>query len=161
MGHRCEKRIRTDQGFLSIRKSVDIAVPVERIRSRNDFLGVGQTVAVGVLVKRIGSERNLLSVREPITVRVRKCGIGAMDQDLLPERQSVLVVVRQTIGRVQRIRCMGVLPTIREMVAFAGDAIEILPGAGITLQNVDKVVAATGSIRMAILALDASLKLKL
>ena len=37
------------------------------------------------------------------------------------------------------------LDTIKEMIAFAGDAIQILPGAGITLQNVDKVVAYTGT----------------
>ena len=36
------------------------------------------------------------------------------------------------------------LETIREMIAFAGDAIEILPGAGITLENVSRVVAETG-----------------
>ena len=30
------------------------------------------------------------------------------------------------------------------MIRFAGDAIEILPGAGITLRNVDRVVAETG-----------------
>lgn len=36
------------------------------------------------------------------------------------------------------------LDTIAEMIQFAGDAIEILPGAGITLRNVERVVAATG-----------------
>ena len=36
------------------------------------------------------------------------------------------------------------LDTIAEMIRFAGDAIEILPGAGITLRNVDRVVAETG-----------------
>ena len=36
------------------------------------------------------------------------------------------------------------LDTIREMIGYAQGAIEILPGAGITLRNVRKVVAATG-----------------
>lgn len=36
------------------------------------------------------------------------------------------------------------LDTIAEMVRFAGDAIEILPGAGITLENVARVAEATG-----------------
>ena len=36
------------------------------------------------------------------------------------------------------------LDTIAEMIRFAGDAIEILPGAGITLKNVDRVVKETG-----------------
>lgn len=37
------------------------------------------------------------------------------------------------------------LDTIRQMIAFAGDAIEILPGAGITLENVERVVKETGA----------------
>ncbi|MBR3019799.1 MAG: copper homeostasis protein CutC [Clostridia bacterium] len=36
------------------------------------------------------------------------------------------------------------LDTISEMIQYADGAIEILPGAGITLENVQKVVAATG-----------------
>ncbi|MBQ7655561.1 MAG: copper homeostasis protein CutC [Clostridia bacterium] len=36
------------------------------------------------------------------------------------------------------------LDTIAEMIQYADGAIEILPGAGITLENVQKVVAATG-----------------
>ena len=36
------------------------------------------------------------------------------------------------------------LDTIREMIEYVQGAIEILPGAGITLKNVEKVVAATG-----------------
>lgn len=36
------------------------------------------------------------------------------------------------------------LETIREMRSFAGDAIEILPGAGIRLENVARVLEATG-----------------
>ena len=36
------------------------------------------------------------------------------------------------------------LDTIAEMIRFAGDAIQILPGAGITLKNVSRVVAQTG-----------------
>ncbi|HIU19460.1 MAG TPA: copper homeostasis protein CutC [Candidatus Limiplasma stercoravium] len=36
------------------------------------------------------------------------------------------------------------LETIAQMIRFAGDAIEILPGAGITLQNVRRVAEATG-----------------
>ncbi len=36
------------------------------------------------------------------------------------------------------------LDTIAEMIRFAGDAIELLPGAGITLKNVDRVVKETG-----------------
>ena len=36
------------------------------------------------------------------------------------------------------------LETIAEMIRFAGNAIEILPGAGITLENVERVVSITG-----------------
>lgn len=36
------------------------------------------------------------------------------------------------------------LETIAEMIRFAGDAIEILPGVGITLENVQRVVEITG-----------------
>lgn len=36
------------------------------------------------------------------------------------------------------------LETIAEMIRFAGNAIEILPGAGITLENVERVVDITG-----------------
>ena len=36
------------------------------------------------------------------------------------------------------------LDTIRQMIDYAAGRIEILPGAGITLRNVDRVVAATG-----------------
>ena len=43
-----------------------------------------------------------------------------------------------------RLGVTRVLDTIREMIQFAGNAIEILPGAGITLRNVDRVVKGTG-----------------
>lgn len=36
------------------------------------------------------------------------------------------------------------MDTIKEMVAFAGDAIEILPGAGVTLRNAAKIAEYTG-----------------
>lgn len=36
------------------------------------------------------------------------------------------------------------LETIAEMIRFVGDAIEILPGAGITVENVERVVQLTG-----------------
>ena len=37
------------------------------------------------------------------------------------------------------------LDTIAEMIRFAGDAIEILPGAGVTLKNAARVAEATGA----------------
>jgi len=69
--------------------------------------------------------------------------------DVVPDWKRAL---EQLIGAgVTRVLTSGqqsnvffALETIREMISFAGSAIEILPGAGITLENVDRVVAETG-----------------
>lgn len=44
----------------------------------------------------------------------------------------------------QRSDVFFALDTIREMIEYAGDRLEIMPGAGITLENVERVVAVTG-----------------
>ena len=58
--------------------------------------------------------------------------------------QLIGVGITRVLTSGQRSNAFFALETIREMIAFAGDAIEILPGAGITLENVERVVAATG-----------------
>lgn len=52
---------------------------------------------------------------------------------------------------IDRVLTSGLAPdvfygidTIREMMDFAQGAIQIMPGAGVTLKNVDRIVAATG-----------------
>jgi len=52
---------------------------------------------------------------------------------------------------IDRVLTSGLAPdvfygidTIREMMEFAQGAIQIMPGAGVTLKNVDRIVAATG-----------------
>ena len=58
--------------------------------------------------------------------------------------QLISLGVTRVLTSGQQSNVFFALETIREMITFAGDAIEILPGAGITLENVDRVVAETG-----------------
>ena len=69
--------------------------------------------------------------------------------DVVPDwKRGLDTLIRLGITRVltsgQESDVFFALDTIREMIRFAGDAIEILPGAGITLRNVERVVAETG-----------------
>ena len=69
--------------------------------------------------------------------------------DVTPDwKQALDSLIRLGVTRVltsgQESDVFFALDTIAEMIRFAGNAIEILPGAGITLRNVEKVVAATG-----------------
>jgi len=48
----------------------------------------------------------------------------------------------------QRSDVFFALDTIREMIAYAGDRIEVMPGAGITLENAARVAEATGCTQM-------------
>ena len=69
--------------------------------------------------------------------------------DVVPDwKRGLETLIRLGVTRVltsgQESDVFFALDTIREMIAFAGDAIEILPGAGITLRNVDRVVKETG-----------------
>ena len=69
--------------------------------------------------------------------------------DVTPDWKRALdSLIRLGVTRVltsgQESDVFFALDTIAEMIQFAGDAIEILPGAGITLRNVERVVAATG-----------------
>ena len=69
--------------------------------------------------------------------------------DVVPDwKRGLDTLIRLGVTRVltsgQESDVFFALDTIREMIAFAGDAIEILPGAGITLRNVDRVVKETG-----------------
>ena len=69
--------------------------------------------------------------------------------DVVPDWKRALdSLIRLGVTRVltsgQESDVFFALDTIREMIRFAGDAIEILPGAGITLRNVARVVAETG-----------------
>ena len=69
--------------------------------------------------------------------------------DVVPDwkralEQLISLGVTRVLTSGQQSNVFFALETIREMIAFAGDAIEILPGAGITLENVARVVAETG-----------------
>ena len=69
--------------------------------------------------------------------------------DVVPDwKQALEQLVEAGVTRVltsgQQSNVFFALETIREMIRFAGGAIEILPGAGITLENVSRVVAETG-----------------
>lgn len=69
--------------------------------------------------------------------------------DVTPDwKQALDVLIRLGVTRVltsgQEANVFFALETIAEMIKFAGDAIEILPGAGITLNNVERVVEVTG-----------------
>ena len=69
--------------------------------------------------------------------------------DVVPDwKRGLDTLIRLGVTRVltsgQESDVFFALDTIKEMIAFAGDAIEILPGAGITLRNVDRVVRETG-----------------
>lgn len=69
--------------------------------------------------------------------------------DVTPDwRRALDTLIRLGVTRVltsgQALRAMDGAATIAEMVHFAAGAIEILPGAGITLQNARRLVAETG-----------------
>ena len=69
--------------------------------------------------------------------------------DVVPDwKRGLDTLIRLDVTRVltsgQESDVFFALDTIREMIQFAGNAIEILPGAGITLRNVDRVVKGTG-----------------
>ena len=58
--------------------------------------------------------------------------------------QLISLGVTRVLTSGQQSNVFFALETIREMIAFVDGAIEILPGAGITLENVNRVVAETG-----------------
>ena len=58
--------------------------------------------------------------------------------------QLIALGVTRVLTSGQRSDVFFALDTIREMIGYADGAIEILPGAGITLENVDRVAAVTG-----------------
>lgn len=69
--------------------------------------------------------------------------------DVVPDwKRGLEALVRLGVTRVltsgQRSDVFFALETIAEMIEFVGDAIEILPGAGITRENVRQVVQKTG-----------------
>lgn len=70
--------------------------------------------------------------------------------DVTPDWKKALdTLIRLGVKRVltsgQAPDVFFALDTIKEMIAFAGSAIQILPGAGITLRNAAKVVEYTGT----------------
>ena len=70
--------------------------------------------------------------------------------DVTPDwKQALDTLIKLGVKRVltsgQAPDVFFALDTIAEMIRFAGDAIQILPGAGITVQNVERVVAHTGT----------------
>ena len=70
--------------------------------------------------------------------------------DVVPDwkralEQLIAAGVTRVLTSGQRSNVFFALESIRQMIDFAGDAIEILPGAGITLDNVQRVVSETGA----------------
>ena len=70
--------------------------------------------------------------------------------DVVPDWKRALdTLIRLGVTRVltsgQESDVFFALDTIAEMIRFAGDAIQILPGAGITLKNAARIVKETGS----------------
>ena len=70
--------------------------------------------------------------------------------DVVPDwRRAIETLVRLGVTRVltsgQESNVFFALETIKEMIEFAAGRIEILPGAGITRENVRRVVAETGA----------------
>lgn len=57
--------------------------------------------------------------------------------------QLIALGITRVLTSGQRSDVFFALDTIAEMIEFAGGAIEIMPGAGVTLENVEKVVART------------------
>ena len=69
--------------------------------------------------------------------------------DVVPEwkralEQLIEIGITRVLTSGQQSNVFFALETIREMITFAGNAIEIMPGAGITLENVNRVVEETG-----------------
>ncbi len=70
--------------------------------------------------------------------------------DVTPDWKRALdTLIRLGVDRVltsgQEPDVFFALDTIREMIQYAGDAIEILPGAGVTLRNAAKIAEYTGA----------------
>ena len=88
-------------------------------------------------------------VREMVELAEGKPTVFHRAIDVVPDWKRALdALIRLGVTRVltsgQESDVFFALDTIAEMIRFAGDAIEILPGAGITLRNVARVVAETG-----------------
>ena len=69
--------------------------------------------------------------------------------DVVPDWKRALdqligLGITRVLTSGQRSDVFFALDTIREMIEYADGAVEILPGAGITLENADKVAAVTG-----------------
>ena len=76
--------------------------------------------------------------------------------DVTPDWKAALsTLIRLGVDRVltsgQEPDVFFALDTIREMVQFAGDVIQILPGAGVTLRNASKIAQHTGADQLHIL----------
>ena len=75
-------------------------------------------------------------------------GVSVNSDDEADWRRALDTLIRLGVKRVltsgQAPDVFFALDTIREMIQFAGGAIEILPGAGITVKNVRRVAEVTG-----------------
>lgn len=84
---------------------------------------------------------------------VREAGKAAVFHraiDVTPDWKRALdTLIRLGVDRVltsgQEPDVFFALDTIREMIQYAGDAIEILPGAGVTLRNAARIAEYTGA----------------
>jgi copper homeostasis protein len=93
----------------------------------------------------VDSERT----RELVRIAEGKPCVFHRALDVVPDWKRALdTLIELGVTRVltsgQQSDVFFALDTIAEMIRYAGGAIEILPGAGITKQNVKKVVEATG-----------------
>jgi len=86
---------------------------------------------------------------ELVQLAGEKQGVFHRALDVTPDwRRALETLIKLGVKRVltsgQAPNVFFALDTVAEMIRFAQGAIEILPGAGVTLQNAQKVVEATG-----------------
>ena len=87
--------------------------------------------------------------KELVAIAGKKPSVFHRALDVTPDwRKALETLIKLGVTRVltsgQAPSVFYALDTIAEMIRFAGNAIEILPGAGINLRNVDRVVEETG-----------------
>ncbi len=87
--------------------------------------------------------------KELVTIAGEKPTVFHRALDVVPDWKRALdtlidLGVTRVLTSGQQSDVFFALDTIAEMIRYAAGAIEILPGAGVTLENVDKVVRHTG-----------------
>ena len=98
---------------------------------------------------RESKKRNAERTRELVSICEGRPCVFHRALDVTPDwKQALDTLISLGVTRVltsgQESDVFFALDTIREMIEYVNGAIEILPGAGITLRNVERVKAATG-----------------